>query len=257
MSTYNNPPPADLYLAPEETQREVALYMLGRARQTGESTEQIQRRMSGVEGGPNLLEFLGKVQVIREKHAPRYEYEPHQTNAADGMDRLKAMPDVVRQTIATSAVVEGDAVHAMRQWQELKGDRSRGLLLLGPAGAGKTLHACLLLRGNVLDIEPEGWIIGESMLSMHLGTGTKDHKEKSLGPMIATPLLVVDYMGQRKTQAVWEAAVLEFMRMRWEAGKRCVLTFRGDLDAFKGCYGADGWATVERFCTVVRVRRGS
>ena len=257
MNTYENRTPKDLYLTAEETQRHVAMYVFGQSRRTGEAPEAIQARLGGAGGGPNLLEFLGSVRVVREKYADRFEFEPQKTQANDSQDRLKGMPDVVRQTIARSGVVEGDAVHAMHEWQELSGDRSRGLLLLGPAGAGKTLHASLLLRGNVLDIDREGWIIGESLLSMHLGSGTKAQKSEALAPLESTPLLVIDYMGQRKTQTNWESAILEFLRLRWESGKRCVLTFRGDLDAFKGCYGADGWATVERFCTVVQVRRGS
>lgn len=257
MNTYEKQEPEDLHLTREEVQRTIAHHLLARAKQTGEDPREIQARMGGVGGGPNLLEFLGSIKVTRERYAERYEFRPHQTSASDSLDRIRAIPEQVRQTIAGNEVVEGDAVHAIREWQELSGDRAKGLLLLGPAGAGKTLHACLLLRGNILDIDREGHIVGEARLSMHLGTGTKSDKREALSPLESTSLLVVDYMGQAKIQRGWEAAVMEFLRARWEAGKRCVLTYRGELDAFKQCYGADGWATVERFCTVVKVRRGS
>lgn len=250
-------PPKDLHISPEESQRAVARYLISEAQRTGQNPKAIRDRMSSVHGGPNLLEYLGQVRVVRQRYASLVEYQPTQTTATDRADRLRGIPVETVEIIDRGGVVEGDAVHSIRQWQALSGGRARGLLLLGAAGAGKTLHASLLLRGDVFDVAPEGWFIGESLLTMHLGSGTKSDKQDALAPMQSTPLLVVDYMGQRKAMHSWEAAVLEFLRLRWESGKRCVLTFRGELDAFKQCYGADGWATVERFCTVVKVRRGS
>lgn len=248
MTTYNHQPPEDLHLTPKEVQRETAQYLFGQASLTGESIEKIAERM-----GP-LINYLGSLKVVREKYSARYSYEPTATKG-DRADRLKGISDTVRRTITTNGLVEGDAVNSIREWQKLGGDRAKGLLLLGGAGSGKTLHAACLLLGNVLTVDPDGYWVGESVLSTHLGTGTKSDKREALTPLEAAPLLVIDFMGLRKPQTGWEAAVMEFMRIRWEAGRKCVLTFRGDLDAFKRCYGADGWATAERFCTVLKVRR--
>ena len=247
MTTYSKTP-SDLYLTPKEAQRETAQYLFGQARLTGEPIEAMAQRM-----GP-LIGYLGSLRVMREKYAHRLDYEPDRTKG-DSVDRLKGIADSVRTTIMRNGVVEGDAVSEMRQWQKLGGDRAKGLLLMGGAGIGKTLHAALLLLGDVLDVEPEGYFIGESVLVMHLNSGTKNDKREALKPLEATPLLVVDFMGQRKAYTGWEAGLMEFLRVRWEAGRKCVLTFRGDLDGFKRVYGADGWATVERFCTVLKVRR--
>jgi hypothetical protein len=245
-----------MFLTPKETKHQVAMYMLGEAHRSGEDPKAIMARMSG-QHGANLIEYLGSMRVTREQYAYMHEYEPTVTSSKHGSARISAIPDPVRQAIQTSAVVEGETMAHMREWQTLKGDRGKGLLLLGGAGCGKTLHACMLLLGNSLDVEPEGHFVGESVLAMHLGTGTKSDKIASLAPLESTPLLVVDYMGQRKPQMGWEASVIEFLRLRWEAGRRCVLTCRGDEEGFIRVYGADRWATVQRWCTVLKVRRGA
>ena len=255
MHTYNNPP-SDMFLTEDETKRQVAMYMVAQARQSGETPDEIVRRMAD-SSGRNLIEYLGNMRVTREKYAHMHEFELRRSSDERTASRLDSIPDAVRQTIGSSGLVEGEAVAHMREWQGLKGDRGKGLLLLGGAGAGKTLHASLLLMGDALDVEPDGRFIGESLLSMHLGTGTKADKLASLSPLESTPMLVVDYMGQRKPQMGWEASVIEFLRLRWEAGRKCVLTFRGDESEFVRVYGADRWATVQRWCTVLKVRRGA
>lgn len=57
-----------MFLTPEETKRQVAMYMLAAARQSGEEPKEIMARMSG-KTGPNLIELLGEMKVTREKYA--------------------------------------------------------------------------------------------------------------------------------------------------------------------------------------------
>jgi len=249
--------PNDMFLTGDETKRAVVEYMFARSRQTGETPEAMAERYGsrGERGG--LLGLLARMRVTREKYANMHEFTPSHAKVDDN-SRLAAIPDAVRQVIASNAVVEGETVHQMREWQELSGDRSRGLLLLGKSGHGKSLHASMLLLGSTLTVEPEGHILSESTLAMYLGMRIAKERRQNIAPLLSAPLVVIDYMGQRKAHiSGWEASVIEFMRLRWEAGKRCVLTFRGDLEGFRSVYGADGWATVERFCTVLTVRRGA
>jgi hypothetical protein len=253
QNTYREP--ADLHLSDEESRRQVALYVMAKAGRTGEDPAAMMHRLGGGDGdAPNLLNFLGSIKVVRERYASRFETKWDGLPAKDDAGRLRAMPDLVRKTIASGAVRQGETVRHMREWQSLRGSKSLGLLLLGEAEAGKTLHASLLLKGSVLDVDPDGFFVGESVLSMHLTSGTKADKREALGPMQDASTLVVDYMGMPKPASRWEIGIVEFLRMRWEAGRKNVLTFRGDVAKFQHIYGADGWATVQRFCTVLTVK---
>jgi hypothetical protein len=253
QNTYRSP--EDLRLSEEESRKQVALYVMARASRSGETPADMMHRLGGGDGdAPNLLSFLGSIEVTRERYADRYATKWDGLPAKDDAGRLRAMPDSVRQVIASGAVRHGETVRHIREWQGLKGSRSLGLLLLGDAGVGKTLHASLLLKGSLLDVDRDGFFVGESVLSMHLTSGTKADKLAALAPMEDASTLVVDYMGRPKPASRWEVGIVEFLRMRWEAGRKCVLTFRGGVAEFQQIYGADGWATVQRFCTVLTVK---
>jgi len=240
-----------MYLTPTEVQREVSNYMTAQALRSGETPAEMLARPNG-----GVFRALAQMRVTRQKYRHLTEWTPTHKKSDDVESRTGSISDSVQRTIKTNAVVEGAGVHGMREWQALKGEKGQGLLLLGGAGEGKSLHAAMLLVGNALEVEREGVHVAESQLCVNIGLRREREREAAMSPLQSAPLVVVDHMGVRKHQSGWEAGVVEFLRGRWEAGRKCVLTFRGDVGAFRRVYGADGWATVERFCTVMTVRRG-
>lgn len=206
-----------------------------------------------------LVAMVGGIRPIRDKYS-KFGQEVEEARAAEvEASTPVGIPDVIAKFLATRPQTLFTVQRAAIAWaQPLRGPspnmRHLGLLICGTQLGKSCAAAMTITPGYVTVGRNRRYFIAESELIRNL-MQTRD-RDASMSRYRNVQTLVVDHLGSSITHgAKGFREVVEFLRMRWEAGNRNVLTTRlSGRDELIKNYGLDAWATFERYCTIVQTQ---
>lgn len=244
--------PNDLYLTDEERKRIFHDYI----RSTPGAADRFR-------ANPGLLAAVsGMSRIVRQRYSGWHEGVEAKVEQAKIEAEPTGIPESVAQRLKSPGLFYGPTQKQALAWAKGPSGpqatmRHLGLFIYGPTW-GKTIAACMTISPAHVKVgRGKRAFVSEANLLKAMATRPSQQNPNPLLPFENVMRLVVDHMGALEPGKKTTREVIEFLRGRWERGLTNVLTTRKTVPEFQDHYGADAWATVERFCTMCEAKKAN
>ncbi len=245
----SRPEPPDLYLTRDECRAIVFQYL---NRNEGAAERMAQH---------HFVEILCSLpRVTRDKYKGWHEAKARDKEQAEAESTPTGIPETIAAKLKARTLFMGPTqLDACRWAAGPRGPqatmRHLGMLIYGPTW-GKTIAGCMTISPTHVQVgRGRRVFVSESALLKLILSKPTIATPDPTGPYRKAHRLVVDHMGALEPGKKATREMIEFLRERWERGRSNVLTTKLTLEQIKAHYGADAWATIERFCTMNEARK--